>query len=196
MKEFEVEVKRLTSWELVANKARTTAWKPELGKEPSSAWKKKILKSRHSPIEALFYSIQLKNIPYWVSVHYVRHRMMTHFVSSQRDDRNPNASIPRKDKPQGELVNHDMIINAQTLISMSRKRLCAKASPETRAIWEAVKKEMIRIGELEMAQFMQPECYWCGWNCPELQPCGKCPVLADPEEEWENPPPEPCAIKE
>lgn len=178
---MKVTVKRITDWSLVATEARATAWKGPLEREPSSNWKMRILRSRHSPIEALFFQIHIEGIPYFSSVHFSRHRMMTHFVSSQRDDRNPNADIPRTQKPQGALVNHDMIMNAQTIISMSRKRLCMKADSVTRSIWEAVKEEMIRIGEVEMAAFMQPECWWFHDHCPELQCCGRCPEMPMPE---------------
>ena len=84
-------------------------------KLPSSEWKEKILRAEHSPIRTLWFAFKLQ-IPYWVSVHYCRHSYgVEHFVQSQRDDRTDN-NIPRAEKPQGEMVNHIMYINAQELM--------------------------------------------------------------------------------
>ena len=172
---MEVKVTRLTDWELVANEARNTSWKPELGREPSHAWKMKALMCRHSPIEALMFRISFRGLPSWISVHFVRHKIgITHWVSSQRPDRSPDGKS-RHDLPQDSLVNHDMVLNAQAIIAISKKRLCHKASPETTEAWRAVVNELKNIGETELAAFCQPECWWCGGYCPEMQPCGMCP---------------------
>lgn len=180
---IKVTVKPLTDWMLVADRARRTAWKGPIDHDPSSTWKKKILLSRHSPIEAKMFLISFDGIPYCSSVHYVRHKFgISHYVSSQRPDRSPTGA-DRHTLPQDAPVFHDMVLNAQAIISISKKRLCMKASPETRAAWEAVRKEMIRIGETEVAWAMRPECAYCGGYCPELKGCGKCPSLFDKFEE-------------
>ena len=175
---MKVTVERLTDWQLVADKARRTAWKPPLGHEPSPAWKRKILLARHSPIEALVFSILMEDIPSWCSVHYVRHKVgITHWVTSQRPDRSPSGAS-RHDLPQDAPVCHDMVLNAQAILQISKKRLCMKASAETRAVWEEVRKQMYAIGEVELADCMMPECGWTGYKfCPEMQPCGKYPPL-------------------
>ena len=52
-------------------------------KLPTDEWKHKLLLSEHSPIRTLNFCIRME-IPYFVSVHYVRHFTgVTHFV--QRD---------------------------------------------------------------------------------------------------------------
>lgn len=56
-------------------------------KPPTEAWKVRLLKANHSPVRTLEFCFRLTDIPYWVSVHLVRHVHATPFVSTQRDDR-------------------------------------------------------------------------------------------------------------
>ena len=171
-----VKIERLTDWELVLTEARKTMGLGDAEKEPTSIWKQKILMARHSPIRALQFRISITNLKYWVSVHLCRHALgITHFVQSQRDDRNEARIESRDELPQSALVKHDMVLNAESLINISKKRLCNKASIPTRHLWEEVKRQMSKIGEQEMASFMQPECWWCGNKCPEMRPCGRFP---------------------
>ena len=187
---MQVKITRLTDWRLVADEARNTAWKAPISHEPSSTWKRKILLSRHSPIESLMFRIELIDLMYWCSVHLCRHKVgLSHYITSQRPDRSPTGTS-RHSLPQDALVKHDMVLNAQAIIAISKKRLCAKASPETRAAWEAVKQEMYRIGETELADCMMPECGWTNYQfCPEMQPCGRCPSLFSALEQSFTPPP-------
>lgn len=175
---MEIEVTRLTNWELVVDEARRTAWKDSLGHEPSRAFKMKALMSRHSPLRTLIFRIQMKEIPYWLSVHLVRHGLATHFVSSQRPDRSPTGA-PRHSLPQDALVNHDIVLNAEEILHISRKRLCHQAAKETREAWEKVVQAIQDIGEVELAAFCQPECWWCQ-GCPEPKSCGKQPPKTMP----------------
>lgn len=171
-----ITVERLTSWGLALDLARNTMGKEEHGKEPSSEWKRKMLLARHSPIQAVFFRIRMDGIPYWVSVHLVRHKVgVDHFVRSQRTDR---TGVCRDDLPQSAPVVHEMIANAQAILAISRKRLCGQASPETRATWEAVVKALREAGEVELADACQPECVVCGGFCPELKSCGRAPRKA------------------
>lgn len=177
-----VTVTRLTDWNVVKQAACTTMWKTPTDKEPSSKWKRKILMARHSPIESLLFLVDMREIPYWVSVHLVRHKIgITHWVSSQRDDRH-QTDTPRSEKPQGELVNHLMLINAQALIAVSKKRLCMLASKETRALWNEVRNQ-VKLVDPDMAWAMRAECWWCGHKCPEMLGCGKYEPLAEVENE-------------
>ena len=104
---------------------------PEGTKEPSSKWKKTILLAEHSPIRKLVFSWKWINLPYWVSVHFVRHKFgIEHFVSTQRTDRTgTDRTGARQDAP----VEHECFANAQAVMFISRRRLCSQASPETRA---------------------------------------------------------------
>ena len=71
---------------------------------------------------------------------------------------------------QGEPNDQDFVVNAQTLINISRKRLCHCASKETREAWVAV-KEAIKEFDPIMASFMVPNCIYRG-RCPEMNTCG------------------------
>ena len=71
---------------------------------------------------------------------------------------------------QGEVNDQDFYVNAQTLINISRKRLCTCASPETRYAWQIVKDAIAEI-DPEMAAVMVRQCVYRG-RCPERTRCG------------------------
>ena len=155
------------NWQAVKNAAMNTIGK-EGGQYPSSEWKRSILLAEHSPIRLLTFTIRLTDIPYWVSVHLTRHKVgVEHFVGTQRTDR---TGIDRDELPQSALVSHTMVINAQALINISRKRLCNQASFATREIWRTV-IDQIGEHEPELANLCVPECVYRGL-CPEMRPCG------------------------
>lgn len=62
------------------------------------------------------------------------------------------------------------VINAEAIINMSRKRLCAKASAETREIWGKVVEE-VRKCDPDLANYCVKPCVYCGF-CREAKPCG------------------------
>ena len=137
-------------------------------KLPSSEWKEKILKAEHSPIRTLWFAFRIE-MPYWVSVHFCRHKYgIEHFVQSQRDDRT-NDNTPRAEKPQGEFVSHIMYINAQELMFMARRRLCRQASWETRQIMRAICEEVNKTNP-EFKNVLVPMCKYRG-KCNEFIPC-------------------------
>lgn len=155
------------NWQAVKNAAMNTIGRDE-GKYPDHNWKTRILLAEHSPIRNLMFRIRMKGIPYWVSVHLTRHKVgVEHFVKTQRTDR---TGVERSELPQGALVDHTMLINAQALINISRKRLCRQASPETRKVWREV-IEAVRKVEPELADACVPECVYRGF-CPEMNSCG------------------------
>ena len=141
-------------------------------KLPTDEWKVKLLKSEHSPIRTLWFAFRME-IPYWVSVHFCRHKFgVEHFVSTQRDDRHPEETVSRADKPQGEMVSHIMYINAQELMQMARKRLCNQASPETREVMKMIVNEVLKTNP-EFKEFLVPACVNQGGNCHEFISCKK-----------------------
>ena len=155
------------NWQAVKNAALNTIGKNN-GKYPSPEWKRKILLAEHSPIRLLEFTIRIEDIPSWVSVHLVRHKIgVEHFVKTQRTDR---TGIDRNNLPQSNPVTHTMRINAQALIAISRKRLCTQASKETREVWREV-IDAIAQYEPEIASVCVPECVYRGF-CPEMQKCG------------------------
>lgn len=162
---------RVGTWQDVRDAARNTVNKPPLGDaEVGRNFRRKILLAEHSPIRCLQFRIRLENLPYWVSVHLVRHKIgVDHFVTTQRDDRT-DKPVSRAAMPQGAPVTHEMLVNAQALIAMSRKRLCFLASPETTLAWKKVRSLVLAIGEPELADLMVPECVYRGF-CPEMSRC-------------------------
>ena len=159
-----------TTWKRALNAARATVGKKPLDKEPSDSWKAKSILAEHSPIRLVEYDIRFENIRQWVTVHLVRHWLgFIPFVHSQRQDRR-ELEVPRDELPQGSLNDMNFSVNAQALINISRKRLCGKASPETRHAWEEVVKAVEKIDPI-MAEKCVPNCVFRGF-CPELQSCG------------------------
>ena len=158
------------TWRMVADAARTTIRQDEGTKEPTSKWKKRILLAEHSPIRKLMFNWKWIDLPYWVSVHFVRHKYgIEHFVSTQRSDR---TGDDREGKRQDAPVMHECQANAAEVMFISRRRLCSQASPETRAAWRLVIDEIAKV-EPEVAACCVPECVYRGF-CPEFKPCGYC----------------------
>lgn len=159
-----------TTWKRALNAARRTVGKKSLDKEPSDSWKAKMLLAEHSPIRLVEYDISFENIKQWVTTHLVRHWLgFIPFVHSQREDRRV-LDVPRDELPQGTLNDMDFSVNAQAMINISRKRLCNKASPDTKDAWQKVVKA---VGEIDpiMAEKCVPNCVFRGF-CPEIESCG------------------------
>ena len=158
----------LGTWRGVADSACITVDVNPGTKEPSNNWVYRMLLAEHSPIRKRSYSFVLHNLRSWVSVHFVRHKFgVEHWVRSQRTDR---TGVDRETLPQGARVDHEMLANAQALIFISRKRLCMKASPETRDAWQMVRVE-IGCQDACMAAAMVPDCIYRGY-CYEMKSCG------------------------
>lgn len=152
------------SWNRALNLARRTAGKHELDKEPSDKFKYKVLLQEHSPIRAVEFIIHFERIRQWVTVHLVRHWLgFIPFVHSQREDKRV-LDVPRDELPQGSENDMDVLVNAQSLINVSKKRLCYKASPETRHAWEEVVDRIAKF-DTPMANVMVPDCVYRGF-CP------------------------------
>lgn len=155
------------NWQDVKDSTMNTIGKTT-GSYPTSEWKRKLIMSEHSPIRRIKFYWRWNGIKSWVSVHMVRHKVgIEHFVSTQRTDR---TGVNRDELPQGSLVNHACEADAQTLINISRKRLCNCASKETRETWQLVKDEVAKV-EPELASCMVKECLYRGF-CPEFNSCG------------------------
>ncbi|MBQ6503230.1 MAG: thymidylate synthase ThyX [Flexilinea sp.] len=170
MNNWKIEILRCPTeedWKRCLLLARATQGKFDAPKEPSVEWKRKILRAEHSPIRTLMFTIQMENIPYCNSVHFVRHKYgVEHYVQSQR--RNADRGAERQDAP----VTHIMDINAQELIFMARKRMCMKADRVTRDIMYAIKKEILEIDFDVWNSLLVPQCHMDENFCPEFKPCG------------------------
>lgn len=159
------QVTQLGDWNTVARLCSTTVNKVRLlDKEPSRQFIVNMLKAEHSPIRAVSFLIELEGIPSFVSTHLVRHKTgIEHFVSTRREDRFEQQTVADRNTP----VDHTILANCQALITISRKRLCSKASDETQQVWRSIKKAVPSV----VAQVMVPECIYRG-HCSEIDGCG------------------------
>lgn len=182
-----VEVKQRTPWSDALDAALRTQGKEPRGKEPSDAWKIQSLIAEHSQVKLVEYLIAFKDLRQWVGVHLLRHPFTLPMIHSQRVDKREDidklvekvmaiiendikesADFNKRDFLfQGEVNDQDFYVNAQTLINISRKRLCYCSSKETREAWQLVKEAIKEIDPM-MAHAMVRNCvYRC--KCPEMR---------------------------
>lgn len=146
-------------------------------KQPTNEWLEHLVEAEHSPMRELWFGIKME-IPYWVSVHFVRHHIgVNHYVQTQRDDRT-TSEISRNDKPQGETVSHIMSLNAQELVFMAHKRLCNQASPETHEVMRMICDEVIKVAPY-MKNVLVPLCAYRNGKCTEMFPCNRAKSFAN-----------------
>ncbi len=128
------------------------------------------------------------SIPYYVQVHLVRHKIgVEHFVRTQRPDSYNPVEYDRETAPQGALIDHTMVLNAQAVLTISRKRLCTNAYKTTRNVWEAVKAAFLASEDpyLQLiGENMLPECGYRRGFCPEFSPCGVWKKYTKMFEDW------------
>lgn len=160
------------TWESVKSAALETIGKEYTGKKIPLSWKKAILLAEHSPIREIIVTWRWIDLPYWVHVHLIRHHInFQPYVSTQRDDINGvQEHSSRKKKPQDSPITMRVSANLQSIISVSRKRLCKKASLETQGAWELFLFSLINYFP-EVVDVCVPECVYRGF-CPEMNSCG------------------------
>jgi len=166
---MKIEITRVTSWTDVLNAARFTQRKEPLDKEPSDNFKRKIIRAEHSPLRCLMFNIDFYDVPYYVSVHLVRHIHAQPFVSTSRPDIDGNMQ-PRDKQKKTDPVNMRLFLNAQEIINISKVRLCNKAEVETKSIWQQVISQLYKQEPI-LATACQPSCIYRG-ICPEFTSCG------------------------
>ena len=137
--------------------------------EPTQEWKHDILEARHSPIRVLQFAFELE-LPYWVSVHLCRHIHAQPFVKSQRNDR--QSDYDRTKAPQDEKVKMIWHMNAEELQVIANKRLCYKASKETRQIVQMMCDVVLQKCP-EFNGLLVPMCKYHGGKCHEIIPCAE-----------------------
>lgn len=159
------------NWLEIKNLCRKTISMSDSSVEPTQAWKRKILLAEHSPLRHSLITIDIVDIPFAIMGHFVRHHVgVTPYVTTSREDR---TGVKREERSQMDLVSMRLDLNIQSLINISRKRLCMQADPTTIAVWEAV---------LAAVKEYDEDIYWacvpegirsCG--CPEqFGKCRKC----------------------
>ena len=158
----------IDDWRRVKNHCRTTINKRFTEKDATDAFKKKLLMSEHTPIRLIEFDWSWRDIPYWVSTEWSRHKFEK-FISTQRDDKLID-NIPRGEKPQKTPVNLDGYANMQQLIDAFRKRLCFQATKEARELAEDFKITLHSTHPHE-SNVLVPNCIYRG-GCPEFTPCG------------------------
>lgn len=190
---MEVSITQDTKWIRALNAARRTVGKEPkpLDYEPSEKWKRTAIMAEHSPIKLVEYCISFKDLRQWVGVHLLRHEHVIPQIHTQRVDRrniideypyikkaldelaeDVRASAnPRDFVRQGENNDQDFYVNAQTLINISRRRLCNTASKETIEAWKLVVKVLRENIDPIIADFLVPNCIYRGF-CPEDKSCG------------------------
>jgi len=160
---MEIKITKLTDMNLMRKACESTMDSTE---STVDLWN--IYKCEHSPIRTQMFWIEMIDIPTFVSVHFVRHKIgVEHFVLSKRDDRYGDGKEDRW-RP----IKHSMLINAQALIQMARKRLCSKAHKETQMVMGKLIDKMFDV-DPHLSMFMIPECEYRGGFCPELKSCGR-----------------------
>ena len=159
-----INITKLTGVDLLRTACKFTTH----GQTDSTMILEKIYRCEHSPMRTQIFWIEMLGIPSFVSTHLVRHKIgVESFVQTMRDDRGADHVADRNTP-----VNHAMLINAQEVINIARKRLCMSAHPKTRGVVEAIKCGIVRV-DLYLAWAMVPECEYRGGVCHELKSCGR-----------------------
>lgn len=164
---MEIDVTQLTPDSIINDMASASSG----GNVPTISLTK-WLRSEHGPIKTLSFYVDMKAIPTFVSTHLVRHSIgIVHNVESNREDLQKVYKKEVKEASRLTPVRHKMVINAQALINVSRKRLCLNSHPRTVKAWKAVKKEIGKVSPV-MEKFMVVECVYRNGLCPEMKCCG------------------------
>lgn len=154
----------------VADRARTTIGLDGVDKPVTNGYMRKMYLCEHSPTRIRSFIINIKNVPTWLATHFVRHHVgYTPFVSTQRDDRNPQIT-DRDATPQGNPVMLEIHANAQAIINVSRRRLCSGAHPRAQALWRKVLDALSEVDPVLVSTCVK-DCVYRGW-CYEHKSCG------------------------
>ena len=131
---------------------------------------RKVLRARHSPIRVLNFAFLIEGIPSNTSVHLCRHVHAVPFVSSLRNDRQDkmDGDAARRDTP----VDMILYCNAEELMVIANKRLCAKAAERTRTVVRMM-CEAATWAVPELEGLLVPMCEHCGGVCHEIESCGR-----------------------
>lgn len=124
------------NWLEIKNLCRKTISMKDSKVEPTQKWKRELLLAEHSPLRHSIITVDIEDVPFYVMGHFVRHHVgVTPYVSTSRSDR---TGVDRNERRQTDPVCMRLDLNVQSLINISRKRLCNQADPETIKVWNAV----------------------------------------------------------
>ncbi len=152
----------------------------------------------HSPIRTQIFWVEMVDIPLFVASQLVRqHVGVQFFQRSKRTDRGGEdfravctdicEDVMQHRKTDAEIAEEidsliirfdryaptDLacIINAEALINMAHKRLCSKASKETREVVEILRDKVAEV-DRALARMMVRPCVAHGGICREPKSCG------------------------
>jgi len=177
---MKAQVTRLTDWQLAADvAARTQRIQP---REITPQFLAKLIVSEHSPLRVILFQIDLFDVPYYVHVHLVRHKVgVEFFVRSQRPDSTNPVDYDRAAQRQDAPIDVTMVLNLQALLNIVKVRLCAAADPKTQEIAQLIRQAFLDSDDELMrlvGKFLRPRCEWSGGYCREpFRPCGKYPLM-------------------
>ena len=157
---MKITVQKLTDYSLLQRAAWATSGREV--KAPLVKW----YDSEHSPMRTQLFWVEMIDIPSFVSTHLVRHDIgVEHFVRSNRDDR---GGIPGADRETP--VTHCMLINAQALVNMARKRMCQSAHKKAQLVIHDIAEGVLLV-DPDLYGMMVPDCVYRN-GCHDFKPCG------------------------
>ena len=157
-------------WMEVKRRALVTIHRQPKG-APTKEWKSDILRARHSPIRYARYSFLMEAIPSNTATHFVRHVHAQPYVSTLRNDL--QEIMDGDHAPRCTPVDMILDVNAEELMVIANKRLCAKAARLTREITKAM-CALAAEATPEIGRCLVPMCEYHGGVCHEMHGCGKC----------------------
>lgn len=156
-------VKFDVDWTEIKNACRKTISMKDSKVEPGSDWKRKLLLAEHSPLRHSLITVDIEDVPFYVMGHIVRHSVgVTPYVGTSREDR---TNVPRSERSQTDLVSMRLDMNIQSLINISRKRLCNQADKQTQIVWLEVVKAIAEYDQDIVWACVPEGIRSCG--CPE-----------------------------
>lgn len=131
---------------------------------------KNMYKAEHSTIRERKFWVEVKGCPVFVANHFRTHNVgVEHFHLSHRSDR---TGVEDTATNRMTPTSFSFMCNAQSLINMARRRLCSKASEETRDVMKLIRQCLLEGVDPDLAECMVPECEYRG-KCYELRSCGR-----------------------
>lgn len=164
-----VSVTQLTGKDLLDRFAAVTINKPTTSPDLLGMYL-----SEHSPIRTQLFEVHISGIPTFVHTHFRAHAIGTvHCTKSNREDRPGYTGDTGRWHP----VNHAILLNAQSLINVSRRRMCHRSHPISRQVMKMIH---LQIGQLDpdLFEVMLPNCLYRGGVCYEHVCCGKIPNVS------------------
>lgn len=138
---------------------------------PTDEWlRERMINPRHSPIRELKFVFRFTNLPAYISTHFARHIHARPYIQSQRNDR--QSKYDRRKAPQDAPVTMIWSMEAEELMIVMNKRLCAMADPATRAVASAM-RELAAPRAPYIAPSLVPMCEYLGGTCYEAKGCGR-----------------------